>query len=60
MPGREWSGELLEAYSKGLDQELTRPADEHLTATVKDTDATHDVLPEEPAAVAVPVPGPVV
>ncbi|MFD9222345.1 hypothetical protein ACFWDI_20560 [Streptomyces sp. NPDC060064] len=52
MPGMEWFDELLEAYAKGLDQELARLADERPTATVEDIDATHATLLEEPTAVA--------
>ncbi|MEU9010422.1 hypothetical protein AB0D12_11650 [Streptomyces sp. NPDC048479] len=52
MPGMAWFDELLEAYAKGLDQELARLADERPTATVEDIDATHAMLLEEPTAVA--------
>ncbi|MER5464556.1 hypothetical protein ABT010_28475 [Streptomyces sp. NPDC002668] len=62
MPGREGSGELLEAYSKGLaDQELTRLADGHPTATLQDIDATQPRCPRSRRRwpCGAPVPGPV-
>ncbi|WP_369264604.1 alpha/beta fold hydrolase [Streptomyces sp. R35] len=52
IPGMEWFDELMTAYAKGLARDLAELAQQRADVTVAGIDATHEMLLENPRAVA--------
>lgn len=52
IPGLDWFNELMAAYARGIARDLAELAEKRATVTVAEIDGTHEMLLENPRAVA--------